>query len=300
MYQFVPFILIVISLGVIIVILVRKFPSLTLLDVENMPEVKIGRKKQAYLRKKLTSKNEQRAQKRSEKVSKGATAFRAIQHVFRTYVGDVEVRLTKKDHERKETAPPEVKSERKKEAKQLLADAAEFMRQQEIEQAEQVYINVIRLEPKNPEAYGGLVDIYIKKEQWDEAKQTCGYLLQLDPHNDVTHAKMAQIAEEEGDRIKAIEHYQQAVLINHNLPQRFVKLADLLEAEGEYQTALEAVLQALDLEQDNPKYLDKSVELAILVGDKKMSEELYDRFRMVNPDNQKLDVLKEKVRKLEE
>ena len=42
----IPFILIVLSLSVIIFLVVKKFPQLSLLDVDTIPEVKEDKKKQ--------------------------------------------------------------------------------------------------------------------------------------------------------------------------------------------------------------------------------------------------------------
>ena len=45
MYNIIPLVLILISLSIIIVIVVKKFPALANLDVENIPKEKEDRKK---------------------------------------------------------------------------------------------------------------------------------------------------------------------------------------------------------------------------------------------------------------
>jgi len=51
MYSILPFALIIISLAIIIIIVVRRYPQLTLLDVDSIPEVKIEKKKVELLKK---------------------------------------------------------------------------------------------------------------------------------------------------------------------------------------------------------------------------------------------------------
>ena len=50
---FIPIILIVLSLGMIGSVILRKIPQLSVLDVENIPEVKEEKKKEALLKKRV-------------------------------------------------------------------------------------------------------------------------------------------------------------------------------------------------------------------------------------------------------
>ena len=77
-----------------------------------------------------------------------------------------------------------------------------------------------------------------------------------------------------------------------------MKIADLLIEIKSYEPACDAIQQAVELEPQNPKYLDKLVEISVLCGDKKKAEEAYNQLRMVNPENQKLVVFKDKIDQL--
>ena len=54
-------------------------------------------------------------------------------------------------------------------------------------------------------------------------------------------------------------------------------------------------IQAVELEPKNPKYLDLLIETVILCGDKDLAERAFNELRMVNPENQKLAVLRERI-----
>jgi tetratricopeptide (TPR) repeat protein len=106
---------------------------------------------------------------------------------------------------------------------------------------------------------------------------------------------VAEIAEAEGAWEQAIEYYQQTLLLNDGVSSRFLKLAELFTKIGQPETALVAIQEALALEPQNPKYLDNYIEASILVENKKMAEDGFQRLRMVNPENQKLTLFRERI-----
>ena len=66
MFNIIPFLFVVIPLVLAIVIVVRKFPQLVLLDVESLPEVKEGKRKETYLRKRAGIKAQKQKKERQE------------------------------------------------------------------------------------------------------------------------------------------------------------------------------------------------------------------------------------------
>ena len=77
-----------------------------------------------------------------------------------------------------------------------------------------------------------------------------------------------------------------------------MKIAELFLSIDKADTALEAVRQAVELEPDSPKYLDMMAEVSIKCRDKQSAEDAFQKLRMVNPENQKLDVLRERIEKI--
>src|SRR3989339_290314 len=207
-YSLVSFLLIIVPLSVIIVVIVRKFPQLTVLDVDNVPEVKAGRKKDEVLKKRVEIKTEKSKKNWLKKIQPAFDKFGKVQANFRDYV----TKLTYK-----------VEEEDKK----------------------------------------------VKEEKI--------------------------VTKEEKDNKKAIEYYQKAVLANDVHANRFAKLAELLESMNEYETGLVAIEQAIELEPSNPKYLDMLTELCIMSGEKEKAKEAYEKLRMSNPENNKLDSFKERI-----
>jgi tetratricopeptide (TPR) repeat protein len=283
---------------VVIVIVARRFSQLSVLDVDNLPEVKEEKKKDDFLRKRVEAKAEASRKTRTERLKPVQEKWKGLQKGFRKYVGHVEHTLMRERDKKRVDESPEDKHERRGELQTLLAEAAYAEIQEDYQTAEKKYIAAIRLDNKYSDAYRGLAEVYRKQGQITEAKETYQFLLQLDPNDDTIPARLGEIFAENGETEKAIQQYEQAILLNSNIPQRYLRLAELLQSLGQYQTAQEAIQQAIELEPQNPRYLDMLVEISIMVGSKDEAMQAWEDLRKVNPDNQKLDVLKEKIARL--
>ena len=282
----------------IVVIIIRKFPQLTLLDVESLPEVKQSKKKNEVLKKRAKKDHIKSKKEWKSKAEPLLNKFKNVQANFRKYVGKIESAVVKEKEKKSATKIDTVKPEKKDKLRSLLHDAKFACDEGELEMAEKNFIAAIRIDTMNRDAYLGLAEVYCKQGQVNEAAETYNFLLQINEKDDLVLARLGDLSAEKKDFEKAIEYYQRSVLVNHNLSNRFARLAELLQELGEHETALEAVSQAVELEPQNPKYLDMLVEISIMVGDKKLAEEAFQQLRMTNPDNQRLDILKDKIQRI--
>lgn len=294
-----PFILIGGSLATILAVIIRKFPQLSLLDVENVPLVKEGRKKVEFLKKRVEALASETRKERRAEWQPAFAQLKQVQLAFRQYVGKVE-RMVAREKMRVERRMTRGKAGQApvEDVRSALQEAAFAYDQNDWETAEKKFLGCIRMDPKNKEAYVGLGDVYRKQGQGSEAKETYAFVAQLDQNDDAVRVKLAELAEEAGDVPSAIAYYEEAVILNDNLSPRFAKLAELLTGIGEHATALEAVQQAVDLEPQNPKYLDMMVEISILSGRKDAAETAFEALRMANPENQKLAAFRDRIDKL--
>lgn len=299
----IPLILIVVSLVIIGFIVVRKFPQLSLMDIDGLPEVQQGKKKNTLLRKRQEKQSEVINRKAKQAMVPVVKSFKTLQSEFRKYVSkvqrtvdSVEEKKTEELIEKIEEKPlPKKKTDK---CDTLIKDARAAYDEEDFVAAEKMCIAVIKQNPKCVEAYIILGDVYSKQDQLVEAEQTYQFLLQLDGGNEHGYIRLAEIAEERGELHKAVDYYQEAVLINDSLSGRFQKIYDLLMQLEEFETAMEAIGQAVTLEPSNPKYLDNLVEASIIVGDKRIAEDAYERLRMVNPENNKLEAFRQRIKKI--
>lgn len=289
-----------VSLGTIVWILIRVWPKLTLLDVASLPEVKESRKKDDILRRRAEIAQVQTAAAAENFFSRlkllAQSFWQIAQSRFRQSVDALERTLL--ENRRQKNIEPIGAVERHRQIHDLLVEAQSALDTKAYDAAEKAYIAIISLDPKSLTAYQGLGDVYFAEKHFSEARETYRYVLYLDKRNEHAIIRLAEMAEAEGALETAVEYYQQAVLLNDNLSTRFVKLYELLIQLNQHDTALSAIQQALDLEPQNPKYLDNFIEASILVGDKTMAEDGYRRLRMINPENQKLTIFRERIDKL--
>ncbi len=292
-----PFFLIIGSLVAIIVIVIRKYPQITLLDVENISEAKEEKKKNEFLKKRADKRADLSKKQLGEIIQPITKKAKDHQKKFRSYVGKIQ--KTVADEMKKKSTPqkPVVAktTEEKDKVGSLLKDAQHHYDNHEYDKAEKIYIQVIRLDNKNTVAYEGLGDVYFAQEQFLEAEETYSFLSKLDKKNDKVYVRLSEVAEAKKETDKAIEYLQKANEINDSKSVRFAKLTELLQRTGDYNDALESIQKAMELEPENPKYIDKLIEISIIVGNKKIAKSGLSQLKKVNPENNKLALFEQKI-----
>lgn len=287
------------SLGVAMFVVIHKFPQLANLDIKNLQEEKIHQKKKEIINKRIEENSNLLKKRIIGALSPLKKIWGKLQLQFRIYVGKIE-RLLHHEQVLKTKQKNEVTSREDVEEKltQLISDGEQALKSENYDQAEERFITAIKHDPKSTSAYRGLGDTYLAKNSIEEARQTYQFLIKMEPDDDGVLVKLAEIAESQGDLEEAIQYYQQAVLVNDSFSPRFYHLAELLLKVAQPQVAKEAILQAVELEPQNPKYLDFLIEIAIICGDKTLAIKAYGDLRLVNPENQKLHSLKDRIYKI--
>lgn len=291
--------IIVVALGVIFFLVIRKFPQLANLDLRNLPEEKIYQKKREIINKRIEKSSNLLKERFSKALVPVGKVWGKLQLQFRIYVGKIE-RLLHHEQVLKIKQKNKLVSNEENEQKieQLILEGEQQLKDGNYERAEELFISAIKIDPKSAVAYRGLGDTYLAKNSTEEAEQTYKFLIKMEPDDDSVLVKLAEVAENKGDLEKAIEYYQQAVLVNDSFSPRFYHLAELLLKVGQPDVATESILQAVELEPQNPKYLDLLIEIAIICGNKDMALKGYGELRLVNPENQKLHSFKDRIYKI--
>jgi tetratricopeptide (TPR) repeat protein len=295
----IPLSIITLSLGGVLVIILRKFPQLARVDVSTIPFEREAEKKKELLEKRVEEEQREIQKKLRKGFEPVRKAWGQLQLRFRIFVGKIN-KLWYHEHAKNVVVPSVSLSREEREQKfdSLLQEAEEHAKNGKFDLAEGLFIAAIKLRPHSVPAYRGLADTYLARESFEEAKQTFKFLLQLSPDDDSIAGKLGEIAEVQGRLEEAIGYLQQAVVMNDSSSARFCHLAELLVKVNQPQIAKEAILSALELEPKNPKYLDLLTEIAILVPDRPLALKAYKELRLVNPNNQKLDYFKGRIHQL--
>lgn len=179
-----------------------------------------------------------------------------------------------------------------------LADAQTAMAAEDYVRAEQLFVDVVALDPKNAEAYIGLADVAMAKKDYANAREALQFVLKLQQGSDSAYARLGRIATDEGNLSEAEADYLKSVSLNASTATAQFELANVEVKLGNTEKAQLAFQEAVKLEPSNPKYLDALLAFAIQHARKDLARGTLERLREANPENQKLPELAEAVRKL--
>lgn len=264
----VSIILILIGLFIIAFIILKKFPALAILDVENIPGQKEAKFKEEIIKKRL-----------ERGFSKWGKFFINIKKFFSVVISgslhkaQIKLRQLKDNYRRNKKL---TLAERREQIRNLFRIAEDSLKVDDLDKAEASLIEIVSLEQKNLPAFFQLAEVYSAGKKWPEARQTLGYSL-----------KLCKSAKEHFDGDLTLQKiYFSLALVNENL--------------GDYKEALDNVAEALELEPNSPRYLDLAISLAITVKNKNYALTLFERLQEVNPENAKLTELLEEISSLSE
>ena len=286
MYNIIPVLLILISLSIIIVIVVRKFSVLAALDVENIPAEKEAKFKERIISNRLKRNIIKWWAKLSRFISPIGLA---LGNFFRTKLG----KLYQLKNDYKKTPKENINSDQT--IDQLFAQADEFKKHDDLDEAEKKYIEIIGADSKNLKAFKELGQIYFAKKEFEEAKQTFEHLLKLKEDDEEAYENLAQIAREKGDLNEARDEYLKSININKQNAQTHFNLAQVYQSMGKWSEVVKSLKKALKIEPSNPRYLDTMLEISIIIKDKALALDTYQKLNKANPENQKLAEFKRQI-----
>lgn len=287
MYNIIPLILILLSLGVVIIIVVRKFPALSSLDVESIPAEKEARFKEQIISNRL----KRSIIKWRTKIAKLITPIGQVVNRFFKWLYDRLSQL-REDYKSKEVLSD---SDHREKVEQLFNEAEEVKKQDDLTSAEKKYIEIIGLDSKNIKAFKALAQLYFEDKNYEEAKETLEHILKLKHDDEEVYSSLAQVARGKGDLTEARNEYLKAIDINNKRSEDYFNLALVYQAMENIDEAVTSIKKALQIEPNNPRYLDSALELSIINKDKALALDAYQKLLEVNPDNQKLEEFKKQV-----
>ncbi|MFH1233943.1 MAG: tetratricopeptide repeat protein [Patescibacteria group bacterium] len=289
MYNIIPLFLILISLIIVIVIVFKKFSTLAILDIENIPAEKEAKFKERIIGAKL-----------KRNVIKWWSQFTRLIGPVAVGLGNLFNLLYKKLQRLKDNyQKPELSSDDSiSKVDKLFNEASDFKKQDDLTTAEKKYIEIVGLDSKNIRAFKELGHLYFEQKNFEEAKQTFEHVLKLKQDDEDTYDNLAQIAKESGNLGQAKDDYIKSLKINKQNAQTFYNLALVYQAMGNLPKAIDSLKKALKIEPNHPRYLDIMIELSIIIEDKILALDSYDKLVSVNPENKKIELFKKQINEL--
>lgn len=295
MIYWIGLIVIVLCLATIAFIIMRKIPKLRIIDVDSM----VGEKQAKIKEELLWQRVARKAKERSKPLIGAGSEIKRSTQGFLSNLQNRATNLEKKyAAERRASAPSKVKPGAEGKLNNLLADAKRLVSEDNLAEAEEKYIEIISLDHLNAAAYQGLASIYIKNKNYTQAKETLDFIVKMGKADEKTYAMLGEISYKEGNFQDAKEYFLIVLGMNKNIANYHVDLAKVYLAMEMREEAQKSLIDAHELEPKNPKTLDLLLENSIMLGKKDEAKEYLKEFKILNPENPKLDEWKARIKGL--
>jgi|SRR5579872_597095 len=166
-----------------------------------------------------------------------------------------------------------------------LKKAQRLLEENEFDQSERAFIEVIKKNPHEYAAYEGLVKIYSQQKNFNEVQQVLEYLVRHNPQNDSYLTQLGATLIRRRRFKEAIEAYRRALEINDLVPVRYVNTALCYDALGKFPEARDNFQKALDLDPANVQYLMLLVDLVLKHGDVAQAKKLLEKGSEMNSED---------------
>jgi tetratricopeptide (TPR) repeat protein len=149
--------------------------------------------------------------------------------------------------------------------------------------AEQLYLNAIKTDPNNQQAYEGLGRLYLQEKNYKEAAETFKFLTRLDPRRDSYWSNLALSLYSTQQYKEASGAYEKALQINGKVPARWVNISLCYEQLHDLPRMIKALNQAVHLDRRNVGYLLLLADAYLKVQNKVRSEEVLEQVLAIDP-----------------
>lgn len=274
MFNILPIVLILLALGVIIVIVVRKFSVLANMDTDSIPAEREAKVREQIMTNRLR-RQLLKVQKQAGKVAMPLVRS-AVEMGKNAYQKLLDYKERQKEEEQELVEPEENVLEKK------FIEAEEAFKAENYEEAEKKCIDIIGLDAASIKAFRLLGRVYEEKKEYTEAAQTLEHALRL-------------LEKDFKDQMAAGSNPEE---LNTQIAQLYYDLADIARQSGNDSQVLQNIEAALKIEPKNPRFLDIKLNFSIINKDKIKALEALEVLKEVNPDNQKLSEYETQVKEL--
>ena len=287
----------IIGFGGLIFIVGRKVQSISLVDVERHIS-KTKKIKDAIIASRFKRLLRQKGEKPKEILKGASNKFKGYFEKTVDKLMEIEEKSSKTLNKKVESPKPIKRSKNEEKIKKLLKEVEKIADIDDWKQIEGKYIEIIKIDPKNIEAYQGLGRLYFDKNKANEARQIFEFLLKLGVEDADLYINLANLSWEEDNLDEAKSYYLKALSIDGAKVMARVNLGLIFNELGDKESAMQQFKAALELEPKNPKYLDLLIESALKIGNIELAKQALRNLRAVNPENKKIKEFKKRIEEL--
>ncbi len=270
----------VVSLSAAAVIVFRKFPQLSVLDTESLPEVQSERKKSEILQDRVARKAAEVGRKVS--VSVTDTADKAGK-----WVSGMQDRLAKMEEEYSDDISQTKVMNPKEKVLALLEEADRLLHLGDLSKAEERYVEAISWDAKEEKAYRGLVKVYVESRRNDQAIETMEFLVKM--------IRRDNACRHFSDNPEAC---QASAAAHSDIGELLAQIGQVHFEGGNFEAAKQYFQDTVRVVPINPKYLDQLLEASLRSGDVETAGVTLAKLQSANPDNKKIPSFESRLEEL--
>lgn len=271
MFDILPFVIIIINLGIIAFIIIKKFPELASLDLENIQSERETKFKNQILSNRL---------KRSfsniffNTLKIGEPLFKFIRNFFQKKYQNL---IDYKERYSREMQLQKI--DKKSRIEKLFEEVDQYLSSNDLDNVEKNLIEIVGMDSKNIKAFQYLGKVYFDKKNYLEAKQTYEHALKL--------LEQTELKSLDGSNPEN----------SYEIAKTLENIAIAAKMLDDPKTAFDNIEKALKIDTNNPRLLDYKFELCIILKDKGSALDALKKMKEVNSENKKI---KEMERQLKE
>lgn len=244
----------VLSAIIVVRIVISKWKKLLLIDIDAMPDAKQRMQKYKII--------EQRLQRKTQGAK---TTMKKVASPLAVVGKSVYGKLVALERKYRHALPGPQTQEEKERTRQkissLMETGIQLFKEGNYGEAEHTFLDIIRLNPQEVEAYEYLGEVYTAKKEYDHAIETLEFAKKLSPKEDRVFYDLGMVYQQQGNVKKALVCFEECV----------------------------------ELAPNNPKNLDALLAIAVETKDKLMARQTLRKLKEANPENQKLAELEKMV-----
>ncbi len=122
-----------------------------------------------------------------------------------------------------------------------------------LSKAEQLFSEVLRVDPNIPEARAALAYVLSSTKQYSKANLHLKALLKLHPNHAQTHYNIANNCYSQQDYSNAIEHYKSAIKLAPNFVEAYINCAIAFRMMSNHTDSISYLRMALDIDKTNSR-----------------------------------------------
>ncbi len=170
-------------------------------------------------------------------------------------------------------------------AKDHYNQAKAAARQGLVADAEQLYLEALRLEPEFGQALTGLGALFLVQQRVEEAENLFEKALSIDPNHATALINLAMIDQSRGQKDRALARLEKVVAKNPDYAEAHLNLGSLLASMKQLDRAIFHLSKAIAF---NPKRAIAHLNLASVYMEKQLWEKAEQRYRLVRQLNPKM------------